>query len=499
MAQSTLTLIKDAVGLVPNIVCRQCGKTATSRKRLRVHVRQHWVNYFCSCGLSSAWRENIKKHQVNATTQCLPGCVYEVDEASFQRWKEVLGIHVADFPATRFCLTNQDNHHLETAEEIAFSADATGSTEPSLTITVLQPSASATSTLQTCTAAFTQMPVLATTSSNVNLYQSGTVVNDSNVLDIPPKIESMSSIEEHEFHQAPPSSTDETANYEDASSHAVSSATIGVKQKWLAQSTVTLIQDAVGSVPNSICRQCSKVTTTRKRLLVHARQHWVSFFCSCGMNSTWRENVTKHQASGTTQCQPGCVYEVDEASFQLWKEVTGVPVANFPSSRSRPMEEEKDLAETVEDLDADNVTDLPVISATTLPASNSSTMSPQTYSAALPRKLDFATTSSNANSNQSEFAMAEGQFHLHSQLRSRDNISHNTNNNNLASRERDRSPRPHASYIQRQETRAILQMEETVDQMQRQLDDMNRITASYENGLQNLRSQIRIFRTYRTQ
>lgn len=109
-----------------------------------------------------------------------------------------------------------------------------------------------------------------------------------------------------------------------------------VPLKWFTRHTQKRILRALGECPNKTCRECWQECTSRKRLLVHARQHWTNMFCPCGEASYWRERITKHQARSQEpgrRCRVGVVYEVDAESFARWQKVTGTPVTRFPTTR----------------------------------------------------------------------------------------------------------------------------------------------------------------------
>lgn len=94
-------LILKAMGKAPNMVCNLCGATATSRKRIRLHARLHYVHSFCKWGYASKWRESIRTHQKdtrNASSDQSVHPVYEVDAASFASWRRTLNVAVDSYP-----------------------------------------------------------------------------------------------------------------------------------------------------------------------------------------------------------------------------------------------------------------------------------------------------------------------------------------------------------------------------------------------------------------
>lgn len=87
------------MGKSPNMLCNLCGATATSRKRIRLHARLHYVHSFCKCGYASKWRESIRSHQKDTRNSCSDQTpVYEVDAASFASWKRTLGVAIDTYP-----------------------------------------------------------------------------------------------------------------------------------------------------------------------------------------------------------------------------------------------------------------------------------------------------------------------------------------------------------------------------------------------------------------
>lgn len=84
--------------------CLACHYVYTSRKRLRVHVRQRWAQVLCTCGEVSIWRETITKHQTRNRRSgglCKKGLVYEVDAESLYQWREATGVPAEHFPPCR--------------------------------------------------------------------------------------------------------------------------------------------------------------------------------------------------------------------------------------------------------------------------------------------------------------------------------------------------------------------------------------------------------------
>lgn len=99
MTDTSHQLIKTAMGKAPGLSCQLCGATSTSRKRLKLHARLHYVHAFCRCGYNSKWRETIRTHQKDSRNPCnILGPVYEVDAASFTRWKRALKVNLSTYP-----------------------------------------------------------------------------------------------------------------------------------------------------------------------------------------------------------------------------------------------------------------------------------------------------------------------------------------------------------------------------------------------------------------
>lgn len=85
--------IQRANGTAPSVTCQLCNYVCTSRKRLLLHTRLHFVHSFCERGYNSKWRETIRKHQTDTRNNCNTlGPVYEVDSTSFASWRWVLNV-----------------------------------------------------------------------------------------------------------------------------------------------------------------------------------------------------------------------------------------------------------------------------------------------------------------------------------------------------------------------------------------------------------------------
>lgn len=67
--------------------------------------------------------------------------------------------------------------------------------------------------------------------------------------------------------------------------------------KWVTAASHKEIQKAIDAAPNATCCLCSYKCTSRKRILLHARLHFVHSFCRCGCSSKWRETIRKHQTN----------------------------------------------------------------------------------------------------------------------------------------------------------------------------------------------------------
>lgn len=59
----------------------------------------------------------------------------------------------------------------------------------------------------------------------------------------------------------------------------------GVPAKWESVNSHKNIVAAIGSAPSVICQHCGYECTSRKRLLLHARVHWVHCLCKGGYPS----------------------------------------------------------------------------------------------------------------------------------------------------------------------------------------------------------------------
>lgn len=105
----------------------------------------------------------------------------------------------------------------------------------------------------------------------------------------------------------------------------------GLPAKWVAPKTHLKIQAAIGAPPSATCRLCKYECTSRKRLILHARIHYVHCLCICGYASRWRESVRKHRIDGHNDCNPtGPIYEVDRDSFPRWRRGLEVKLATYP-------------------------------------------------------------------------------------------------------------------------------------------------------------------------
>lgn len=62
--------------------------------RLRVHLPQHFITTFCSCGEFSYHRDYILRHQ--RTMNCYQSHLYDVDEASYPRFFRLIRPLVSD-------------------------------------------------------------------------------------------------------------------------------------------------------------------------------------------------------------------------------------------------------------------------------------------------------------------------------------------------------------------------------------------------------------------
>ena len=79
---------KVAEGIVGQYrdTCKYCKLTAPTR-RLRIHVRQHFIRYYCPCGFNRVSRDSVGDHQRKNSRGSLHGGTigktYEVDKASY--------------------------------------------------------------------------------------------------------------------------------------------------------------------------------------------------------------------------------------------------------------------------------------------------------------------------------------------------------------------------------------------------------------------------------
>ena len=77
--QALITI--SLVGAMRN-TCRICGLEGSSTKRTRVHIKQHYVRNFCSCGYNTVSRDSVLGHNKKC---CLSNkIVYQVDCESYQ-------------------------------------------------------------------------------------------------------------------------------------------------------------------------------------------------------------------------------------------------------------------------------------------------------------------------------------------------------------------------------------------------------------------------------
>ena len=86
--------------------CLSCGFEG-EEKRVRVHVRQHLVRFYCRCQYTSVSRDMVTKHMRQQGCHYGPrGYVFEVDNASYREMCEYLGW--VDPPRYRPCLPTLD-------------------------------------------------------------------------------------------------------------------------------------------------------------------------------------------------------------------------------------------------------------------------------------------------------------------------------------------------------------------------------------------------------
>jgi len=96
-------------------------------------------------------------------------------------------------------------------------------------------------------------------------------------------------------------------------------------EKWVSAACEAKINDAVKTSVNLVCPFCLRRSITKRRLIVHVRQHFAKFFCRCGYNSSSREVVIRHQQKGGHK-RP--IYEVSESLYADW--VKHVKLKNPP-------------------------------------------------------------------------------------------------------------------------------------------------------------------------
>lgn len=137
-SRRTRTLIQAICGPNTNTSCAECEKTFTTHKRLRVHVRQHFTNTFCSCGVFSFQRDYILRHQ--RRSNCYSGGVFEVDRECFLEFRDLLLPHVTDqkqrklilqgFPKTRPSVESGRDQSVPSPSSPSLSSLSTSSSLP---------------------------------------------------------------------------------------------------------------------------------------------------------------------------------------------------------------------------------------------------------------------------------------------------------------------------------------------------------------------------------
>lgn len=77
------------------LTCLLCQQKCSRIRRLRIHVGQHYVAYFCSCGYSSITGDVVSRHIRLAKSKNRLGChprFYKVDLENFRDWKRFVGL-----------------------------------------------------------------------------------------------------------------------------------------------------------------------------------------------------------------------------------------------------------------------------------------------------------------------------------------------------------------------------------------------------------------------
>ena len=71
--------------------CKYCGYTAT-KKRVRVHVRQHFARYYCRCGMNRTSRDTVVEHvKRNRGQESHSSKVHEVDRPTYPVFARSMG------------------------------------------------------------------------------------------------------------------------------------------------------------------------------------------------------------------------------------------------------------------------------------------------------------------------------------------------------------------------------------------------------------------------
>jgi len=85
-------LIQAVIALEINRKYDECRRTFSTMKRLRVHVSQNFTVTFCPCSIHHFYRDAILRHQ--RTQQCRVSHLFEVDQSSYTKFRELILPHV---------------------------------------------------------------------------------------------------------------------------------------------------------------------------------------------------------------------------------------------------------------------------------------------------------------------------------------------------------------------------------------------------------------------
>ncbi|XP_067940964.1 uncharacterized protein [Watersipora subatra] len=408
ISEETEELIQQAQGQHPNSVCRVCKAVLSTFIRLKVHAQQHYVNFFCPCGMHSYTRDIVSKHQ--KYSNCYYGKLYAVDKENYPAFYEAIKMYIesetdkaklsAGFPPCRPSRRNLAKGIQKYAlrplsvklEPIPISADTLDTRKNESSNSLVEASSelgqndgnglsclnpnltdeshgSSQETAEKCPSV--NEPELGGSGVSDSLTSSAIQLASDKASCHSPRHFSESSIRENSIDSAEPTTTKlrkvedgmsstgnttkegETDILQGADMHATKP-TIDLtlqnasilppdldKLMWITQETEQLIQQTCGQSPNSVCLLCKAVLANFARLKVHAQQHYVNFFCLCGVHSYVRDNVCKHQRRAN--CFFGRIYVVDKENYPAFYETVKIYIQNetiniklstgFPSCR----------------------------------------------------------------------------------------------------------------------------------------------------------------------